>query len=552
MSIRHRDILSKTAAAVSAAAMICTASAYAQTAQTGNSEIKSSGTVSAKPGERVTLDVYYPGKTPADLIAAAQEDYTKILLYRDETAVGKNGEYEFSFNVGDIKTDEYTAYISGTSANSAEDVTVEKFIYRNPNDYIDAIAALNKAKSAEDVKAVIDEYSLSLGISMEGISESEASAIYKIMASSLSGEKLDTKDVLSAQKCFGASKLIFELNSKKSANIDASINMLDLTQCGLDTWYTKDYVSEEVQKNMTSRLSGKNIGSIKELYELMPQAYILGVVQKSGSIAAVKEVINGFSEEIGANANGISERSLSSISGQSFADLSALKSAISDAKSGSGNGGGGSSGSGSSGGTKGYPTESNSTGQNTDIELNYYVFDDLDDVQWARESICKLAEMGVLRGKEYRKFYPNDMITREEFVKMLVTAYNIDTEGKTCGFADVRVEDWFCPYVSAAYDAEIVKGVSDDSFGVGINISRQDLAVMAFNAAQKSGMSFREAEKVPFADDEYISDYASDAVYALKTLDIINGKDGRNFAPQDTATRAEAAKILYLLVSLGK
>ena len=67
-----------------------------------------------------------------------------------------------------------------------------------------------------------------------------------------------------------------------------------------------------------------------------------------------------------------------------------------------GNRGGGSGG--SIGGTKTYPTVVPDT-DNKDIELNYYVFDDLDSVEWAREPICKLAEMGVLRGKEYRLFY---------------------------------------------------------------------------------------------------------------------------------------------------
>ena len=179
------------------------------------------------------------------------------------------------------------------------------------------------------------------------------------------------------------------------------------------------------------------------------------------------------------------------------------------------------------------------------------MFDDLDSVSWARDAICKLAEMDVLRGKEYKLFYPNDNITREEFVKMLAVAYKLDSENRTAKFADVNADDWFMPYVAAAFESGIVKGVSDDMFGTGQNITRQDLAVMAYNAALKAEVKFSDDNVQKFSDDGEISDYAKAAVYALKSQDVINGIDGKNFAPQDTATRAEAAKILYVLTALA-
>ena len=46
-----------------------------------------------------------------------------------------------------------------------------------------------------------------------------------------------------------------------------------------------------------------------------------------------------------------------------------------------------------------------------------------------------------------------------------------------------------------------------------------------------------------FADDGEIADYAKDAVYALKELGILVGYENR-FCPNDSATRAESAKIL--------
>ena len=555
MDIRQIKKLSKIITVpISLAVALSGISAFAKTSQTGDFEITSSGSISAKNGEEITIDVYYPDKTYTDLLNADIGDYTKILLRRDQTTVGESGKYEFKFKVGNIPTGEYTVRISKTNAKTADDVVVEKLLYSNPNDYKTAVEALNKAASVIELKNIIDTYSMALGIDLSN--ETDSDAVLTIMLNSVKAEKLKSDDAKSVQNCFNLSKLVAELNSSKTENINNKITVLDLSKCGLAGYYTKSYVNEDVQKNLTSRVSGKNFDSIPKLYKSLCEQFVLAVVEKSGSNSAIKEVIDGFSEEIGANVSGFSERNLSELSGQNYNDYSALKSAIDNIKSSNsgsssssgGNRGGGSGG--SIGGTKTYPTVVPDT-DNKDIELNYYVFDDLDGVEWAREPICKLAEMGVLRGKEYRLFYPNDNITREEFVKMLTVAYKLNIENKTAKFTDVNADDWFMPYVAAAFENGIVNGVSDDMFGTGQNITRQDLAVMAYNAALKNGAEFNTEGVQKFSDDDKISDYAKTAVYALKSQDIVNGIDGKNFAPQDTATRAEAAKILYALISLS-
>lgn len=555
MDIRQIKKLSKIITVpISLAVALTGISAFAKTSQTGDFEITSSGSISAKNGEEITIDVYYPDKTYTDLLNADIGDYTKILLRRDQTTVGERGKYEFKFKVGNIPTGEYTVRISKTNAKTADDVVVEKLLYSNPNDYKTAVEALNKATNVIELKNIIDTYSMALGIDLSN--ETDSDAVLTIMLNSVKAEKLKSDDAKSVQNCFNLSKLVAELNSSKTENINNKITVLDLSKCGLDGYYTKSYVNENVQKNLTSRVSGKNFDSIPKLYKSLCEQFVLAVVEKSGSNSAIKEVIDGFSEEIGASVSGFSERNLSELSGQNYNDYSALKSAIDNIKSSNsgspsssgGNRGGGSGG--SIGGTKTYPTVVPDT-DNKDIELNYYVFDDLDSVEWAREPICKLAEMGVLRGKEYRLFYPNDNITREEFVKMLTVAYKLNIENKTAKFTDVNADDWFMPYVAAALENGIVNGVSDDMFGTGQNITRQDLAVMAYNAALKNGVEFNTEGVQKFSDDDKISDYAKTAVYALKSQDIVNGIDGKNFAPQDTATRAEAAKILYALISLS-
>ena len=55
-------------------------------------------------------------------------------------------------------------------------------------------------------------------------------------------------------------------------------------------------------------------------------------------------------------------------------------------------------------------------------------------------------------------------------------------------------------------------------------------------------------EPAAFADEAQISSYASEAVSLMQQAGIISGKGENNFAPKDSATRAEACKMLYLVM----
>ena len=47
---------------------------------------------------------------------------------------------------------------------------------------------------------------------------------------------------------------------------------------------------------------------------------------------------------------------------------------------------------------------------------------------------------------------------------------------------------------------------------------------------------------------ENISEYASEGIYALKNVGIINGVGDNMFAPKNPCTRAEAAVIIYNVI----
>lgn len=217
---------------------------------------------------------------------------------------------------------------------------------------------------------------------------------------------------------------------------------------------------------------------------------------------------------------------------------------LKDAKESSGGGSGGGGGGFASGTTGGFETVTPDMG--TDSVPDGFV--DMADYAWAKESVDALASKGIVSGVGDNKFEPSRNVKREEMLAMLLRAYDVNVEGAvTDKFTDVTGANWYAPYVAAGLDKGYVNGVSETEFGAGANVSRQDVAVMAYRIAISKGKTF-PANSEAFADEMQIADYAKEAVNALKAAGVINGRGDGSFAPNDTCTRAEAAKIIYTLI----
>ena len=164
--------------------------------------------------------------------------------------------------------------------------------------------------------------------------------------------------------------------------------------------------------------------------------------------------------------------------------------------------------------------------------------------EWAKEVVNALAEKGIVSGYDDNSFRPNNTVTRNEFITMLIRAFDKLDENAEYTFTDGDKNAWYAKYIASAKQAGILSGYEDGSFGDGENITRQDLAVMAYRLA---GLNKAE-DYTAFADDDKIADYAKEAVYALNAAGIINGMGDNMFEPSANATRAQAARIIYLIL----
>lgn len=169
---------------------------------------------------------------------------------------------------------------------------------------------------------------------------------------------------------------------------------------------------------------------------------------------------------------------------------------------------------------------------------------------WYKDYVEYLAARKIVSGSGNGAFSPDSDITRAEFVTILAKLSGSEL-GKynTSAFTDVSTTDWFCQAVQWANENGIAFG-SDGKFNPNANITRQDIAVMITRYADKvAAYALPETNSAAvFTDGSEIDAYATDAVKAMQRAGIISGNPDGSFEPTGNATRAQAAKMIALLL----
>ncbi len=199
-------------------------------------------------------------------------------------------------------------------------------------------------------------------------------------------------------------------------------------------------------------------------------------------------------------------------------------------------------GSSSKGGTSYIPVSGNTA---VGTPQTAEVFNDLSGFAWAKTAIEALSSRGIISGRGAGLFDPAAQVTRAEFVKMVVKAFGIPVAQYNGSFEDVSVGSWYAEYVQAASSSGLVTGVDATHFVPDAPISRQDMIVLLYRAKNFTPSS--NAKDV-FTDSYAISDYAKSAVYTLYEKGMISGSGNGTLEPLRSASRAEAAQMIYNII----
>ncbi len=173
-------------------------------------------------------------------------------------------------------------------------------------------------------------------------------------------------------------------------------------------------------------------------------------------------------------------------------------------------------------------------------------FKDLEGYDWAKDAINGLRNLSIVRGDGTGNYRPGDYVTREEFLSMLLATFYVETERGATPFGDVAVGQWYTDVVATAYALGVTNGKGDGTFGIGENIIRADMVVLAARLAEARGVTIQKnVEAEIFADFTQIPQYAYANVVGFQMAGLVQGDETGSFNPHNNLTRAEAAVFFW-------
>jgi len=166
---------------------------------------------------------------------------------------------------------------------------------------------------------------------------------------------------------------------------------------------------------------------------------------------------------------------------------------------------------------------------------------------WAVEHIQEARDNHVVPSWIDGKYQAK--ITRAQFAEMMVLFYETLTGKPLPAPSNNPFSDTRSYYVVQAYELGIVKGTSRSTFSPNALISREQIAVMVYEALMKAGLSNQlQTSGIPaFADGKKIAAWSEDGVGVLAASGIIQGSQykGKNwFMPKQTTTVEESVIMI--------
>lgn len=495
---------------------------------------------SGKANAIISLNIPITGKTAQDLEKATLPG--ELIFYNDELICDDNGKFSIDIELPENMAEgKYTVYLGGID-DETENFTVwfsEKESYDTQISILNSLARENKYS---EFKQELETNGWIAGLSTDEKTES-TDTLTKIIFDYAKNTGLD-KDSKENIRVYNSGIVAELLLCGKIANAEKIMPDMYLSDKEmLDDYIT--YITDEKEKAFFAK-KFEACKDLKTFESSFLDALILTTVKHSDGTGDVKTVLKKYSDYLNVDVKNAGPDDYSYIAGDEFSNIEDLISTFntkvkkSESTTSSGGGGGG--------GNSGSGNKSNQIVSNLNInpipqQINIK-FEDLNPVPWAYTAISNLFVKGIINGRSETKFAPNETVKREEFVKMLVQMADITVLKYENEFSDVIPDAWYEDYVNTAYNNGIVKGIGKGEFGVGKNISREDMCVMAYNTLLKMGITLPSGTN-SFSDESDISEYAKSPVKALNSAGVVNGIGDNLFNPKGNATRAEAAVIIY-------
>ena len=513
----------------------------------------------AEPDARVMLMVLKEGKTAENLTGLASSDMMTVVEHMDQKRADSEGYFEFVFKNG--YGDNFGRFVAMVNTTNEPYVVENLEIKYYTDNTSDALTAQIVSKTNKtEVNGLIDEdTTLILGLDtafFSQLTDEGKDAVYQVLADMTKGDNEELKSI------FYFSSVVEFINASDSfeamygeiekAGISDEVFGFSKT----DSLYKGLTDTQSLEERILALIPAKDIESFRKASR---EAFALEAV-KNYKYTFTKKIFTEYNDvleldldELGSSTE---NKVFKAIAGNSYKDAAELRRAFnkaldsSDSSSGSGGGGGGSSSTGGAfkgagkGGLSGGVAIVVPEATSPVTPAPKKAFSDMESTHFASEAVAFLSDKGVIAGYPDGSFAPDKAVNRMEFVKMMVVAFGIEAGADVDVYTDLKADDWYYSYCTAAIAKGILNGVSETEIGADLPVTRQDVCVLLDRMLKAKGLSLASGSNVDFKDSESVSDYAKDGVSTFAGAGIVSGSDGM-FRPLDSASRAECAKIIY-------
>ena len=171
-------------------------------------------------------------------------------------------------------------------------------------------------------------------------------------------------------------------------------------------------------------------------------------------------------------------------------------------------------------------------------------FNDVSPDDWFAGAVDYVVAHGLMQGTGNGNFTPDKDTSRAMIVTIL---HNL--EGKpaaaAAGFDDVKDSAWYAPGVNWAKAKGVVKGYSDKAFGPNDTITLEQLVLILMQYAELKGYALVPgADLSIYSDAAEVHKWAKEAVAWAVAAGVISAGGGEALKPRSLVSRARTADVL--------
>ncbi len=483
-----------------------------------------------------------PGVTPADI---TDDNFSEVIVFADDATVPANSKAEMEFSIPEgMEEGTYSVWVYTAQYKEPKEAH-DTFYYPSSTGIKTMLDEFNA--DGADYAALFAEYTAEDKLMLEAADPKDE--YYAANTSDVNALIAGNRPYASCgdvDDAFTDAILTDKLNKADSTTVEAVTDSL-FEYKGIEAPGSYKAGKQAVMSEFLAKKTAftDTDSAMKSLENIAVLALVNSTVENS----KMQNIIKDYADYIGVDYDAYVAAGADAVNRylfeKGFTTVADIKTAVENGIDAQDNGG-----TVSNPGNSNKPSSSKGGGsfsvQDTAVVPVQTGFTDMASAQWALEAVNSLAAEGIVSGDGNGTFRPGDSVTREEFLKMILVAFDFNIENTSVAFGDVAPGAWYAPYVATAYNSGITKGKSDTAFGVGDSITREEMAVFIARAAEKINKPVTAVSSYDaFADEADVSAYALEAVRLLQNAQIINGMADNRFCPSELSTRAQAAVIIY-------